>query len=312
MMWRRERVPHGTPPFAARRALRATIAATSLFAVLACGGAEAYDAGNEGGEVAATAATSRTALIELWSDGMPAFGVFVPSERERGARGPDGERLPPLYTQAGGAALAANPLLDYVFLNLEPAYDAEAVSAIAAGIESGAGDPTLLVRIPPVSADGPEATRTHVAEALAAGADGIVFPHVRSTEEARLVVSFMEEAGADVWSPSNPDGTVLAMVMIEDPGALAEAAEIADVEGYSVLACGIGSLSQALGSREAGEAGNQRVLEEAKRVGRPDMITANAEDVVQRIEEGFLGLLMYSAGPEGEEAIRIGRTAAGR
>ena len=50
------------------------------------------------------------------------------------------------------------------------------------------------------------------------------------------------------------------MLMIEDPGALAEAAQIADVPGYSVLACGIGSLSQALGDRAAGEAGNQEVL----------------------------------------------------
>ena len=55
-------------------------------------------------------------------------------------------------------------------------------------------------------------------------------------------MSFFEEAGADVWSPSNPDGTVIAMLMIEDPGALAAVAEIADVPGYSVLACGIGSL----------------------------------------------------------------------
>ncbi|MDX1494762.1 MAG: aldolase/citrate lyase family protein [Longimicrobiales bacterium] len=240
-------------------------------------------------------------LVELWSQGVPAFGVFVPSEGERGA---------PVYTPAIGTRLADNDLLDYLFLNLEGAYDPEAVSAIATGVEAGAGDPTLLVRIPPVSADGPEATRQRVAESLAAGADGIVFPHVRSTQEARLVVSFMQEAGADVWSPSNPHGTVLAMIMIEDPGALAEAAEIADVEGYSVLACGIGSLTRALGDREAGEAGNQRVLAEAKRVGRPDMITANAQDVERRIQEGFLGLLM--SGPEADEAIRIGRTAAGR
>lgn len=282
------------------RAIRRGVPTLLVAALAGCGGAEGD----------ASTAAARTPLIELWSEGTPAFGVFVPSERERGARGPDGERLAPLYTAAGGTALAANPLLDYLFLNLEGAYDPEAVTAMATGIEAGAGNPTLLVRIPPVSADGPEVTRARVVASLAAGADGIVFPHVRSTEEARLVVSFMEEAGADVWSPSNPEGTILAMVMIEDAGALAEAAEIADVGGYSVLACGIGSLSQALGSREAGEAGNQRVLEEAKRVGRPDMITANAEDVGQRIEEGFLGLLM--SGPEADEAIRVGRAAAGR
>lgn len=287
--------------------------AALVAALPAAGCSSGADSAAEAGEAASSQQAAetvgqRTPLIALWSQGTPAFGVFVPSEGE--ARGPDGERLPPVYTPAGGARLADNELLDYLFLNLEGAYDPEAVSAIAAGVEAGEGDPTLLVRIPPVSADGAETTRQRVAESLAAGADGIVFPHVRSAEEARLVVSFMEEAGADVWSPTNPDGTVLAMIMIEDPGALAEAAEIADVEGYSVLACGIGSLTRALGDRAAGEAGNQRVLEEAKRVGRPDMITANADDVEQRIEEGFLGLLM--SGPQADEAIRIGREAAGR
>lgn len=261
----------------------------------------------------ATREIDRTTLIDLWSEGLPAFGVFVPNEREPGARGPDGERLPPRYTAAGAQELAANPLLDYVFLNLEPRYDLRAVSAVAEGLgrPGATGEKSLLVRIPPISEDGPEATRQRVLESLEEGADGIVFPHVRSPEEARMAVSFMEEAGADVWSPSNPGGTVLAMIMIEDPGALADVAEIADTPGYSVLACGIGSLTRALGAdREAGEAGNQEVLEHAKRVGRPDMITAGVDDVERRIDEGFLGLLM--SGPEADEAIRIGREAAGR
>ena len=255
-----------------------------------------------------TLTPEQTALIRLWADGTPAFGVFAPSERERGARGPDGERLPPLYTAEGGARLAADSLLDYVFLNLEGMYDVTAVTAIAEGMAGS--DKTLLVRIPPISADGPEAARSRVVEALVAGAHGIVLPHVRSTEEARLAVSFFTDIDADVWSPQNPDGTVLAMLMIEDPGALAEAAQIADVPGYSVLACGIGSLTRALGDRDAGEAGNQEVLAQAKRVGLPDMITANAEDVAQRIDEGFLGLLM--SGPQASEAIRVGRAHAGR
>jgi hypothetical protein len=259
------------------------------------------------GEVAA-AMSSQTALIRLWRDGTPAFGVFVPSERERGATGPDGERLPPLHTAEGGARLAANPLLDYVFLNLEGAYDAGAVAAIAEGLRGS--DKTLLVRIPPISTDGAEAARTRVAEILAAGADGIVLPHVRSPEEARLAVSFFEDEGADVWTPENPEGTVLAMLMIEDPGALERTAEIADTPGYSVLACGIGSLTRALGDREAGEAGNLEVLAHAKRVGLPDMITANADDVGRRIDEGFLGLLM--SGPEADAAIEVGRAHSGR
>lgn len=285
-----------------------TVLALAVLALAACGAEDEASSG----ATEMTAATERTALIELWSDGTPAFGVFVPNERERDARVPDGERLPPLYTRAGGERLAGNELLDYVFLNLEGGYDADAVSEIAAGLSSPAatGEKTLLVRIPPISADGAEAARARIAESLAAGADGIVLPHIRSAEEARMAVGFFDEAGADVWSPTNPDGTVIAMLMIEDAGALAEVEDIADIPGYSVLACGIGSLTRALGDGEAGEAGNQEVLAHARRVGLPDMITANADDVERRIEEGFLGLLMN--GPEADEHIRAGRTAAGR
>ncbi len=257
-------------------------------------------------------AGSSTRLIQLWSAGTPAFGVFVPNERPRGEVAPDGSRLPPLYTTEGGASLGKNPLLDYLFLNLEGNYDTEAVAAIAEGIGQSdkAEGPSLLVRIPPIERDGAEAARARVIESLQLGADGIVIPHVRSAEEARLAVSFFTDAGVSVWSPDNPDGEKLAMIMIEDAGALAAAAEIADTPGYSVLACGIGSLSRDLGSREAGESGTQEVLQQSARVGLPNMITANAQDVEQRLEEGFLGLLM--SGPSAGEAIRIGRLAVGR
>ena len=40
------------------------------------------------------------------------------------------------------------------------------------------------------------------------------------------------------------------------------------------------------------------------------MITANDQDVVRRIEEGFLGLLM--SGADADEHIALGRAAAGR
>ena len=277
----------------------------------ACTGSDGDSGVSGSGEAVMTASEpAQLPLIELWKAGTPAFGIFAPSDRP--TRGPDGEFQPPVYSVEGGLRMAANPLLDYVFLNLEPAWDPAAVAAIREGLDSSerVSDKALLVRIPPISEDGEAAARERVHAALAAGADGIVMPHVRSVEEARLAVSFFEEVDADVWSPSNPDGTVLAMLMIEDAGALEQAAEIADVPGYSVLACGIGSLTRALGNREAGEAGNQEVLAQAKRVGLPDMITANDRDVAQRIEEGFLGLLMN--GPDADAHIELGRSVAGR
>src|SRR4051794_17989142 len=109
-------------------------------------------------------AKHQNAVIDLWMQGKPAFGVFVPNENARrppagepsatapgggtgqtagagsgrgagagrgpGLRGGRGARPKPLYTKGGGEALAANPLYDYVFLNLEGAYDSEAVTNI--------------------------------------------------------------------------------------------------------------------------------------------------------------------------------------
>jgi hypothetical protein len=101
------------------------------------------------------------------------------------------------------------------------------------------------------------------------------------------------------------------MIMIEDPVSLSLVQETAEVPGISILACGIGSLRGALeGDAVAAEAGNQEVLSQSKRVGVADMITANSGDVEQRVREGFLALLMQGAAAD--EAIRIGRAAAGR
>jgi 2-keto-3-deoxy-L-rhamnonate aldolase RhmA len=256
-------------------------------------------------------AQGKHAVLDLWNAGKPAFGVFVPNENpqrfERGQPPPKG-----IYTKEGGAKLAANPLLDFVFLNLEGNYDLEAVKAMAAGLRSGTGTrKTLLVRIPTIERDGVEATGTRVREVLAAGADGVTLPHIRSVEEAKTALGFFQEAKANVWSPSHPNGTIIAMLMLEDPRAVAAAAQIADLKDFSVLACGIGSLTQAIGGGRAGaEAGVQKVLAESKRVKIPNMLTASPQDVQQRVKEGFLGLL--GQGAAADEMIKLGRAAAGR
>jgi len=269
-------------------------------------------------QVALAQQPHQNVVIDLWARGKPAFGVYAPNERP-GPRGEDGSGRrgqppqPAVYTRAGGETLAMNPLYDFVFLNLEGRYDQVAVTAMAAGLRSAkaAGRKTLIVRIPPLSKDGAEATRTRVRAILDAGADGVTIPHIRNVAEAKQAITFFQDAKASVWSPSNPKGEKIAMLMLEDPDAVAQAKEIADLAEYSILACGIGSLAQALGGdRAAAEAGTQRVLEEAKRARLADMLTATTQDVAQRVKEGFLALLMQGAAAD--EAIRLGRAAAGR
>jgi 2-keto-3-deoxy-L-rhamnonate aldolase RhmA len=260
----------------------------------------------------------RNAVIDLWAQGKPAFGVYAPNEQP-GLRGEDGRGQrgqppqPAVYTRGGGETLAMNRLYDFVFLNLEGNYDPEAVTAMAEGLRSpkAVGRKTLIVRIPPIDKDGAEATSARVKEILAAGADGVTIPHIRNVAEAKQAIGFFRDAKANVWSPSNPKGEVLAMLMLEDPEAVAQAKQIADLDGYSILACGIGSLAQALGGdRAAAEAGTQKVLAEAKRAKLADMLTANTQDVAQRVREGFRALLMQGA--RADEAITLGRAAGGR
>ena len=250
----------------------------------------------------AISAHANAQVLDLWPQGKIAFGVYAPSEAERGQ--------PPKYTPEGAAKVAANPLYDYVFLNLEGAYDAAAVKAYGAGLKKSSNK-TLIVRIPPISKDGAEATKARVKEIFDAGADGVTVPHIRDLDEAKLALSFFTAAKENVWTPKNPKGTKLAMLMLEDPKAIDQRKEIADLPGVSILACGIGSLTQALGGDRAGaEAGTQQVLVETKRVKIANMLTANAKDVEQRVKEGFLALLMQGA--QADEAIKIGRAAAGR
>jgi 2-keto-3-deoxy-L-rhamnonate aldolase RhmA len=252
----------------------------------------------------------RPAVIDLWKSGMPAFGIYAPNENA-GSRG-QGPRTA-VYTREGGEKLAMNPLYDFVFLNLEGRYDATAVKAIGDGLRSpkAVGRKALIVRIPPIDKDGAAAARARVKEALDAGADGVTIPHIQNLDEARQAIGFFQDAKANVWSPSNPSGDTIAMLMLEDPDAVLQAQAVADLKGYSILACGIGSLAQALGGdREGAEAGTQKVLAEAKRAKLVDMLTFNAQDAEKRVREGFLALL--TQGQAADEAIKVGRAAAGR
>ncbi|ALO47415.1 MBL fold metallo-hydrolase [Pseudohongiella spirulinae] len=239
-------------------------------------------------------AADQRSLTELWEAGQVAFGQYV-------------TQTP--YTVQTGLDLAQNMLLDYAFVSLESQYDVSWARDLIEGLERGSSSQDLLVRIPSISDDGADVARARVQELLALGVDGVVIPHVRSLEEARQAVSFFE--GFNVWSPDNPDGDVIAMLMLETPEVFEDLEEVANIPGYSVLACGIGSLTRALdGDRERAERLNLELLAQTQRVGMADIITADPASVAQRVSQGFLGLLVF--GPDAEETLRLGRAAAGR
>ena len=258
----------------------------------------------------------RAAVIDVWAAGKAAFGIFVPDEnpaRRGRAAQPAPPSAGPAYTADGAERLAANPLYDFLFLNLEGGYDVAAVRAVVEGVARvpTSSRPALLVRIPPIGDAGLDLTEARVREVLRLGATGVTLPHIRNVDEARQAIGFFERAGANVWSPANPSGDTIAMLMLEDPDAVAQARAIADLPGLSILACGVGSLRGALGGdREGAEAGVQRVLEQTKRTKLVNMLTAGPGDVEERVGQGFLALLMQ--GPTADEAIRLGRLAARR
>lgn len=289
---------------------------SSLIRKVLCGACVVGSAVGTGAEAQAPAASPAVpTAIALWQRGASAFGIFVPSERAPGAVDAAGKRLPPLYTAAGARALAGNPLLDFLFLNLEGGYDPEAVRAMVAGVNGSEAPtrPTLLVRIPTIEDAGAEVTRQRVKEVLAMGAGGVVVPHVRSADEARLAVSFFRDAGANVWSPANPTGSVVAMLMVEDRGAIAAMRDIASVPGYSLLSCGIGSLTRDMGGDAAGaESACQQVRDLAQAAKMPSMMTAAASSIRDRIDRGYLGLLMSGTVEQAAAVIRTGREIAGR
>src|SRR5215467_4769770 len=187
----------------------------------------------------------QNAIIDIWAQGKPVFGVYVPSAGQplwnqpapanRGARGQGLPGVPPapgergqqvrpdpVYTREIGEALAKDPLVDFAFLNEESLYDASGTKAILDGLRAPGATHrvTLLVRIPSIQDAGADKTRVRVKQLIDMGVDGVVHPENRGLEDAKLVVSLHQEAKADVWSPSNPNGEKIAMIMLEDPAAL--------------------------------------------------------------------------------------------
>ena len=239
---------------------------------------------------AASAPATASALAALLADGQAIFGTFS---------GPT--------TPEQGALMGQNRDLDFVFYSLESGpFDIMSTQLYMSGVAEGSGaEPPhpLILRVPPIR-DGEDAARANVATALDAGVAAIVFPHVESGAEAAVAVSAM---GAELW-PGNPSGSLLGILIIEDRSGVERADEILATPGVSVVFAGPGDLRRSYeGDMEAVEAAIQTVLGACQAHGVPCGITANADDIAERIEQGFRMFIVND-----QAAVTAGRAAAGR
>jgi 4-hydroxy-2-oxoheptanedioate aldolase len=179
----------------------------------------------------------------------------------------------------------------------------------------------LMARFPPEA----DQSQWVVKQALDIGLHGVIFNGVDRPEQALIAVRSMRypqlkgskyfapngirgsgpanatwiwgltgaeyERHADLW-PLNPEGDLLAMLMIESIEGLDHVDAIASTPGVGALFVGAGAdLTRALGVRPGApevEAGFQRVLKACKAHRIGCAITANtANDVAARVKEGW-------------------------
>ena len=229
-------------------------------------------------------------LVQLLADGQAVFGIF------------SGD-----HTAEQGAVMVQNRETDFVFYSLESGpFDIPAMQGYMAGMADAAvegGPHPVTLRIPPIR-DGEEAAMDHVRQGLAAGVEGIVFPHVETAEEAAAAISSL---GADLW-PDNPIGHLVNILLLEDQVAVQNAREIVSTPGVSVAIPGPGDLRRAYeGDMEAVEEAIQTVLAACKEFDVACGITAGVDDIAERLEQGFRLIIVTNA-----DALAVGREAAGR
>ena len=184
-------------------------------------------------------------------------------------------------------------------------------------------DPTPMVRIPPNSR---EHNQWVIKQALDSGVYGLVLPHLNTVEDAQAAVKAARypqvpgvpdfepngERGwwpriaprywgltgqeyydaADVW-PLDPDGNMLLMGIIEEPEGVNNIRDILrQVKGIGAIWAGPGDMSVAMGykgdsNRPEVQENLLRVLSACQEVGVPCAVGATAEEVAQRLEQGF-------------------------
>jgi len=279
-------------------------------------------------------------MIELWESGKPAIGTFV---RFRDADGAhyyaasdldfvifDTEHGPADFTQLRNFLQF---MIDKSQLmtkgNLQP-------------------NVTPLARIP---SNGSERSQWVVKQVLDLGVMGLMSPHIRNVEDARALVAnsrYPQKIGApdnnppgergvspsnaarywgipvpeyferaDTW-PLDPKGEIAAIAMIESAeGVKNIRAILKEVKGIGAIFIGPNDLSTSLGypgqmDHPETEKATQQVLAACKEFDVPCGILVNKGNIEKRAREGFKYLVAAGTPGDVEEAVRIGRKAAGR
>ena len=268
--------------------------------LMACGGgdAPAEDEADMPAESAAASASDESTSMPdahvpaLLASGEAVFGIF------------SGD-----HTAEAGAAMADVRNTDFVFYSLESGpFDMGAMEAYIQGMqtasmEMGVAPHPVLLRIPPIHLD-TAAARDHVTRGLATGADGIVYPHVVTPDEAALSSELM---GSSLY-PTDPAGTLTNVVLIEDQEGISNAMDIVGAPGVSVAIPGPGDLSRAYeGDMEAVEDAIQTVLAACLELDVACGITAGVDDIGERLDQGFRFIIVTQP-----EALAVGMEHAGR
>lgn len=207
-------------------------------------------------------------LVRLLEERQVSFGAFSPPEIEWAQR---------LSTVAYDALIFETEHKPWDPRNLRHAFQYLLNRGQIHKAESLAPSVTPLVRIPP---NGSERSQWHAKQALDLGAFGIVWPHIRTAEEAKNAISACRYPSLDsrnhegpmgvrgdsptnaarYWGVSNSDyyrrsgvwsldqdGEVLVALMIESVTAIENLDEILAVPGVGLVIVGEGDLSQELG-----------------------------------------------------------------
>lgn len=278
-------------------------------------------------------------MIELWEQGKPAFGAFARFRDMDAAIYYAGSGLDfVIFDLEHGAA-------DFTQFKVFLQFMVDRAQVL----KKGNLQPNVvpLARIP---SNGSERNQWVIKQVLDAGAYGLMAPHIADVDEARFLVASsrytqkvgatdLEPAGergvspanaarywgipvaeyfdrADTW-PLDPRGEIAVIAMIESGEGVRNVRSIlSEAKGIAALFIGPNDLSTSLGysgqpAHPETERAIQAVLAVAKEAGVPCGILVNKGDVEQRVREGFRFLVLSGAPGDIEEALRLGRRAAG-